>query len=269
MICAACGSETPDESVFCEKCGKPVNRTGARSAKAGATESANEVNKLSDAVETPASDSLATDATAPDAGATIEAFDAAQVDAATDESTEIEGFDEAGEVVGADALDTADGSVGADALDEPDELAEADKGDETGKVSEADMPDEADVIDLADAPDEADVTDPADGTDSEDASKAPDTVEPQHDEGALDAADAEPQPMFAPIDFGNPDAAAQIDVAAIRAYDTDYPLVNEASAPIQPELGRVRVGVIAVISTLFGIALVLLAVVVLMRLLGV
>lgn len=58
------------------------------------------------------------------------------------------------------------------------------------------------------------------------------------------------------------------DVPSIEAPSEEAPLTDPASRPEQPDLGRKPIAVIAVISALFGIAVALLLVVVVIRLLG-
>ena len=79
---------------------------------------------------------------------------------------------------------------------------------------------------------------------------------------------------FEPIDGIGPIALKESGerprVAPISAaHDDEEPLVYLTSMPDQPDLGRTRIAIVGVVSALFGVALVFIACILVMRLLGI
>ena len=74
--------------------------------------------------------------------------------------------------------------------------------------------------------------------------------------------------VFEPIDLPGPDDSGAHAVDAITRDVDDFPLVDPTAGPVEPRLGAGRIAVIAVIAILFAAALLLLAVVALLHVLG-
>lgn len=263
MICKWCKEETPDGSLFCERCGKLLGHNGdvssdspdasmAGAADASMPEAVDALVAGLEDVSAPDSAAAATsdfafDPEAPAHAVTDVALEDAQPSGErpsalaawvkmAEEEYEAEHADEipmdpVGAVRAADAVDAADASNAP--LHEGRHVAIGLHDSETGGSVQSDV--------MSGANDSQ--------SDEDYSSEFVDIDDAVHTEDG-----------WASVAFG--------DVDAMPMPDDDEFFVDDPAWPEQPRLGKARVAVIAVISTLFAAAMILLFCAVMMRVLG-
>ena len=193
MICTKCGKETPDDSAFCEHCGRAVTSAENLVAASSAdnAEDAATFSDLNDAKPAEAANDLEPEATSADA-----------------EPSDI--ADAYSPIIDSDSESVA---IGLESVTQNSSHSQAAENDSYHSDSSA-------------------------NGDSK----------------------------FAPIDLYS--RLKNLDVSTMQRPNDEDEFVYPASVPLQPNLGRTRTIIIAVVGTLFGAALILLFCIAVMRLLG-